>query len=263
MTRRASVGLMVVEVLVALAVLSINVVGWVATVQLVAVLLQRIAQLLASIDAVEVTHACSLSVLAIPRKRLASMGRPASDAVLRPRSLRRAPEAGLTLVEILITLALSALVFTLVAGSFASTSRFARAALELGDALTVRLAVPTMVRQAIEVAGRGLAEACGIRVDAGGQRVAVTFRHRDGSIVVDEVFAGLDGGGRPALYLRRIPHARQPWIENVTSFVVHDLRLDADGRVAALEAQIEHRALDEPLAFSIALPHRPCLEEAS
>ena len=262
MTRRADVGLTLVEVLVALAVLSINVVGWVATVQLVAALLQRSAQLLASIDAIEVTHACSLSLLAIPWKRLASMGRPASDAVLRLRSLCRSPQAGLTLVEVLIALTLAALVFTLVAGSFASTSRFSRAGLERGDALTVRLAVPTMVRQAIEVAGRGLPEACGLRVGAGGPRVAVTYRHRDGSVVVDEVFAGLDGGGRPALYLRRVPHVRQPWIEDVTSFVVHDLHLDADGRVAALEAQVEHRALDTPLTVHVALPHRPCLEEA-
>ena len=261
MTRRGDVGLTVVEVLVALAVLSINVVGWVGTVQLVAVLLQRIAQLLASIDATEVTHACSLSVLAVPWRRLASRCGPARETICRTRSLRRAPQAGLTLVEVLIALALAALVFTLVAGSVASTSRFARAALERGDALTVRLAVPTMVRQAIEVAGRDLGEACGLRVDAGGQRVAVTFRHRDGSILVDEVFAGLDGGGRPALYLRRVPHARQPWIEDVTGFTVEDLHHDADGRAAALDVRLEHRALDAPLAVHVALPHRPCLEE--
>ena len=262
MTRRADLGLTLVEVLVALAVLSINVVGWVATVQLVAALLQRIAQLLASIDAIEVTHACSLSLLAIPWKRLASMERPASDANVRHRLLRRSPRTGLTLVEVLIALVLAALVFMLVAGSLASTSRFSRAVLARGDALTVRLAVPTMVRQAIEVAGRDLGAACGLRLDAGGQRVAITFRHRDGGIVVDEVFAGFDGGGRPALYLRRVPHARQPWIEDVTGFTIHDLHYGADGRATALDARLEHRALVEPLAVRVALPHQPCLQEA-
>ena len=260
MTRRADVGLTLVEVLVALSVLSINVVGWVATVQLVSALLQRIGQLLASIDAVGVTHACSLSLLAVPIIRPAPQTRPAHDT-LASISPYRSRQAGLTLVEILTAIALAALVLTIVAGSLASTGRFSRAALERGDVLTIRLAVPTMVRQAIEVAGRNLGEACALRLEADGRRVVVTFRHRDGGLATDEVFAGLDGGGRPALYLRRVPHARQPWIEDVTSFAVLDLHLDADGRAAALDAQLEHRALTEPLVVQVALPHRPCLEE--
>ena len=261
MTWRADAGITLVEVLVALSVLSINVVGWVATVQLVAVLLQRIAQLLASIDAIEVTHACSLSMLAIPWTSL-TRGRRFGCHGLPLRTCVRSPQAGLTLVEVLTALALAALVVTLVAGSFASTSRFSRAALERGDALTIRLAVPTMVRQAIEVAGRDLGEACGLRLETAGQRISVTFRHLVGDPVTDEVFAGLDGGGRPALYVRRVPHARQPWIEDVTSFAVRDLHYGADGRVAALDARLEHRALDEPLDVRVTLPHRPCLEEA-
>ena len=251
-------GATMVEVVVALAILSLNVVAWSALVRLVLLLLQRTAALLASVDGPDLVGLCALGLVAVAPPVSGARRRPdlqaADVAARRPQDGR-----GLTLVEILVALALASLLFGLLASGFASVSRFSRAALATGDALSARLALPTMLQQAIQVAGRGVSDGCAMTLDASGRRLAVSFRS-GGEVVVDEVFAALDGGGRPALYLRRVPHARQPWLEEVTSFQVLDHELDADGRVTALGLTLHHLALGEPLEVRVTLPHRPCLE---
>ncbi len=256
-------GLTLVEVVVALAVLAINLVGWMAAVHLISLLLQRSAALLGAIEVSDLVGVCTLGLL-VMRPPTAPAGcsdvasaEPTDTLPPYPRSRR-----GFTLVEILVALLLAGLVFTLVAAGFVSTARFSRTALASGDALTVRLALPTVLRQAIEVAGRGVSEGCGLVADTAGRRLSVMYSAPGDALVVDEVFAAFDGGGRPALYLRRVPHARQPWIEEVTSFSVLGVKVDDDGRASAVDIVIEHRALHEPLAVNVVLPHRPCLEVA-
>ena len=253
-------GATLVEVVVALAILSLNVVGWSALVRLVVLLLQRSAALLVSVDGPDLVGMCSLGsiVIALPPRgtRWRFEGETGYTGAPRPDQPR-----GLTLVEVLVALALASLLFGLLASGFASISRFSRVALATGDALSVRLAVPTMLQGAVEVAGRGVSDGCGLALDVTGRRLAIRFRSV-GQIVVYEVFAALDGGGRPALYLRRVPHARQPWLADVTSFHVVGHELDSDGRVAALSLALGHLALDELLEVRVTLPHRPCLEVA-
>jgi prepilin-type N-terminal cleavage/methylation domain-containing protein len=258
MTLPSRGGLTLVETIVAMAVLAINVVGWSALVHLVVVLLQRTAAVLELLDVPDLVAMCSAGVLCVAPWR----SRPTEPYGTITGPDRGAPRRGLTLVEMLVALAIASLLFGLVAAAFGSTSRFARAALASGDALTVRLALPTMLQQAIQVAGRGVREGCGLGVDDSGRRLVVTSTLADGTLVVDEVFAALDGGGRPALYLRRVPHARQPWLEDVTSFRVQAHELDRDDRVASVELVLEHLALADPLAVHVTLPHRPCLEGA-
>ena len=117
-----------------------------------------------------------------------------------------------------------------------------------------------MLRQAVEMAGRGVTDSCALTLPVSGERLVLTHAQEDGQRVVDEVFAALDGGGRPALYLRRVPHPRQPWIEEVTSFHAFDHDLDGDGRLESVRVVLTHRALDDAIEVHIALPHRPCLE---
>ena len=258
MRREGCVGLTLVEVIVALTVLAINLVGWSAAVRLIIILLQRTSEFAAGLEALDLAVICSLGLLATRT--------PATPSIWRERHARGSvrwsisrDRRAFTLVEILVALALSALVFGLVAASFASSARFSRAALASGDALTVHLALPTMLQQVIEVAGRGVADGCALAVDASGRRLIVRHAVAVGDIAVDEVFAARDGGGRPALYLRRVPHARQPWIEDVTSFRLLDVD-DDDARAASIDVAIEHHALADPLEIRIPLPHRPCLE---
>ena len=255
--RRA--GMTLVEVLVALALLAINLAGWSATIHLIAVLLQRTAQLVATLEPPELVGLCSLGWL-VARPPTAARSEPARwfEGGRCPRAWRA--RCGLSLVEVLIALALSSLVFTLVAGGVVSSTRFTRSALERGDALDVKMALPAMLQQVIAAAGRGVTEACALAVDPSRVRLSVTHAAPGGTLVVDEVFAALDGGGRPALYLRRVPHVRQPWLEDVTAFQVLAVELDDDERVAAVVVTIDHLALSDPLVVRASLPHRPCLE---
>jgi hypothetical protein len=84
-----------------------------------------------------------------------------------------------------------------------------------------------------------------------------------------EVFAGLDGGGRPALYHRTVPHARQPWLEDVTGFRVLSGR-DGNGEWRTIEhdavthwtgLRVELAWLDgDARTYELRLPHAPCAE---
>ncbi|TVR91678.1 MAG: prepilin-type N-terminal cleavage/methylation domain-containing protein [Trueperaceae bacterium] len=254
-------GFGLIEVLVALTIVAINAVGWTATLQVVFVLVRRIGELSSVVDPAAVASvACGLGCL-VPRAAASGVGR-AATCVSRRRRLRR--ELGVSLIELLIALAVGAMVLGGLATSIAVTGRAARGATQAADAATVRAALPALLREVVEATGRGMPDACGLDASAGASRLVVRRALGDGSVVVDEVFAGLDGGGRPALYLRRVPHARQPWVEDVTAFVVE--RVDLAPGTALDEARVErvvvgvsHHSLDAPLVVEIGLPHRPCL----
>lgn len=176
---------------------------------------------------------------------------------------------GLTLVEVLVALAIGALVLTLAASSAQSSRRLGAALDGMAVAGQRRTAVPLLVGGALARAGRGL-EGCGLQVADGGARARI-IGVGPGDAVPEtvELFAGLDGGGRPALYHRTLPHARQPWLEDVTEFRVLAGRAgDGDWRPVAHDAVTRWTALRVELAwtdgdlraYEVRLPHAPCAE---
>ncbi len=259
---RRSAGFGLVEIMVALSIVAINVVGWTATLQVVLTLVRRIGELGSGLDPAAVAGAaCGLGCL-VPRAAPAGAGPASRRARRRPwRRVRR----GVSLVELLVAMAVGATVLAGLAAATAATGRAARGANQVVDAATVRSALPALLREVVETAGRDMPDACGLDAAAGASRLVFRRALGDGSIVVDEVFAGFDGGGRPALYLRRVPHARQPWVEDVTAFTVERVQTTVDTtaervRVERVVVRVAHAALEAPLEVAIALPHRPCLE---
>lgn len=127
---------------------------------------------------------------------------------------------GLTLVEVLVALAIGAVVLTAASGSLVSTARFSAAVEARGVDAQRRTAVPLLLRALMGSAGRGR-DGCGLEVAEGGRRLRLAGRPQgEASVVTTELFSGLDGGGRPALYHRTVPHARQPILEEVSAFAV-------------------------------------------
>ena len=254
-------GFGLVEVLIALTIVAINAVGWTAMLQVVFTLVRRIGELSIDVDpAVVASAACAFGCLA---PRVSAQG-VSVRAHVHDRTASRC-RLGLSLVELLVALALAALVVGGLAVTMAVTGRAARGATQAVDANTVRAALPVLLREVVEAAGRGMPEACGLIAPAGAFRLVVRRALGDGSLVVDEIFAGFDGGGRPALYLRRVPFARQPWVEDVTAFAVERVDLapgisTEHARAERVIVRVTHAALDAPLPIEIALPHLPCIE---
>ena len=178
-------------------------------------------------------------------------------------------QRGLTLVELLVALAVGALVLTL-AVSTSQASRRLSAAIDARVTAGQRTtAVPLLVGAALALAGRGL-DGCGLEVTEGGQRARVVgFGLGDVELETLEVFAGLDGGRRPALYHRTVPHPRQPWLEDVTGFRVLAGR-DEDGAWRSIEhdavtrwthLRVEIGWTDGDVrTYELRLPHVPCAE---
>lgn len=176
---------------------------------------------------------------------------------------------GLTLIEVLVALAIGALVLSLAAATSQSSRR-------LGAAIDARAlegrratAVPLLLGRALALAGRGL-DGCGLHVADGGLRARVHgIDLGDEQPETVEIFAGLDGGGRPALYHRSVPHARQPWLEDVTGFRVLTAR-DEEGTWRAIEhgaglrwtaVRVELTWTDgDARTYELRLPHAPCAE---
>ena len=256
----ATRGFGLVEVLVALAVLAVNVVGWTAAVHLILTLLRRIGEAANGADPAAVASAACGLVCLVPRAR------GADEATAQPtvgRHVTRAGQRGITLVELLVALSLGAVLLGGVAATVGVVARVTRTATSVADAATIRAALPALIRDVVEASGRGMPTDCGI-VTTGTSQLGVRHALADGRVVEDQLFAGLDGGGRPALYLRRVPHARQPWVEDVTGFAIDRLEFGA-GTEVPLRAElivlaVNHPAVDEWLAIDVALPHRPCVE---
>jgi len=177
--------------------------------------------------------------------------------------------AGITLVELLVALTIGALVLTLAGATAAATRRLAAVVDQRSLEGQRTTAVPALVGAAVGRAGRGI-DGCGLRLAEGGRRVTLLgVDSGDTAPSTVELFAGLDGGGRSALYLRTLPHARQPWLEGVTGFTViagrdaagvwRDLVDGAAARWTGLRVTLAWGDGDVRL-FDLALPHAPCLE---
>ena len=176
---------------------------------------------------------------------------------------------GLTLVEVLVALAIGSLVLSLAAATSQSSRRLNGVIDARAIAGQRATAVPLLVGGVLALAGRGL-DGCGLHVADGGGRVRVLGVDL-GNTAPDtvEVFAGLDGGGRPALYHRTVPYARQPWLEDVTGFRVLAAR-DEDGEWRTIEHDAVTRwtALRFELSwtdgdvrtYETRVPHAPCAE---
>jgi prepilin-type N-terminal cleavage/methylation domain-containing protein len=176
---------------------------------------------------------------------------------------------GLTLVEVLVALAIGSLVVALASATSLSSRRM-NAVLDARAVAGQRAtAIPQLVGGALALAGRGI-DGCGLQVLDDGRRVRV--RGVDlGDLVPStiDVFAGLDGGGRPALYHRTLPHVRQPWLEDVVGFEVgaardvdgtwRDVLHDASTRWTTLRVTLSWRDNDVR-TYEHVLPHAPCAE---
>jgi prepilin-type N-terminal cleavage/methylation domain-containing protein len=176
---------------------------------------------------------------------------------------------GLTLVEVLVALAIGSLVITLASATSLSSRRMnvvldARAV--AGQRST---AVPQLVGGALALAGRGM-DGCGLQLLDEGRRVRVRgVDIGDALPSTIEVFAGLDGGGRPALYHRTLPYARQPWLEDVVGFEVvaaqdehgawREVVHDTTTRWTALRMTVSWTDNDVR-TYERPLPHSPCAE---
>ena len=176
---------------------------------------------------------------------------------------------GLTLVEVLVALAVGSLVLSLAAATAQSSRRLSGVIDARAIAGQRKTAVPLLIGGALARAGRGL-DGCGLHVAQGGERARVHgIALGDTEPETVEVFAALDGGGRPALYHRTVPHSRQPWLENVTGFRALVGR-DEDGSWRAIDHDSVTRwtALRIELAWTdgdvrtyvLRLPHAPCAE---
>lgn len=181
--------------------------------------------------------------------------------------MRRA--VGITVVELLVALAIGGAILTAAYGAASVAGRLASAIDERGTVGQRATSVPYLLAGALAHAGRGL-DGCGLHVADAGRRVraeGVRLGEHDPRLI--EVFAGADGGGRPALYWRSPPAVRQPWLEEVTRLVVTGGR-DDRGAWRAVDHDVATRwtALRIALTWSdgdewsyeVRLPHAPCAE---
>jgi type II secretory pathway pseudopilin PulG len=176
---------------------------------------------------------------------------------------------GFTLVEALVALAIASLVLGL-AGATSVAARRVGAMVDERATRTARTtAVPQLLAWALGDAGRDL-EACAMAIlDDGGRWRSSAVEPGDAVATSTEVLAGRDGGGRPALYHRTLPWARQPWIEEVVVFRVLEARdLGGTWRAVAHDAVTRWSAVRVELTWSdgdvfgyeVPLPHAPCAE---
>lgn len=172
-----------------------------------------------------------------------------------------------TLVEVLVALAIGSLVLGLAATTAVAMRRL-QAVVDARATATARAtAVPQLLAWAIGRTGRDV-DGCAAAVESGGRlwRGAAVDPGTVAATTV-EVLAGVDGGGRPALYHRTLPWARQPWLEDVTAFALLEGRdgsgawrgWAADGatRWSAIRAELTWTDGDVR-SYEVELPHRPC-----
>jgi hypothetical protein len=245
---RGREALTLVEVLVALLLVGLNGAGLVAGLILALTLFGRAAELLHGLDTLSVGAACGLALLP------PHVGRARSRLGTRERR-------GLGLVELLVALAVGALVLTLLA-ALVRVQAATRGALEERAEWSyaqhgLRLAVEAEVATAGARLGAG---ECGMAQRSGGAVLELSRRGADGALALVTLEAGRDGAGRPALYRRLHPHPRQPWLEDVTSFHVTSFEVapDAPERLAAVNLELRHERGGE-LRWRALLPHQPCV----
>jgi prepilin-type N-terminal cleavage/methylation domain-containing protein len=176
---------------------------------------------------------------------------------------------GLTLVEVLIALAIGSMVITLASATSLSSRRMNAVIDTRATAGQRTTAVPQLVGNALALAGRGI-DGCGLQLLDDGRRVRVRgVDFGEGTPRTIEVFAGLDGGGRPALYHRTLPYVRQPWLEDVTAFEVPSAQnehgawraIDHDASTRWSTLMVTMAWTDNDVrTYELPLPHAPCAE---
>jgi prepilin-type N-terminal cleavage/methylation domain-containing protein len=251
MTRSRGVagGLTMIEVLVALALLSINALAISGLWMLALDLTRRVETITHILEEGVTLPACAVMVT-LPFRRA--------------QRQRRARRAAFTVVEILVALALGGIVMTLAFSFWIGGLRTSAALTARALDQETRMAIPAILNDLVATAGAGVgAPDCGLGVSADGRTLVLTRSEPDGTLRVDEMFSGFDGGGRPALYLRHRPYARQPWLEEVTAFEIVSVRESLDGRLDAVELRVVHSGASRPIAVVVPLPHRPCLADGS
>lgn len=193
-------GLTLVEVLVSLGIVGLNVVGWMACLNVAIVLARRLVELSGDDGS---TGALLCAIAAV-------VGRPTGVRAQCDSSRERHHSSGVTLVELLIAVAVGSVVVGLLIVWNIGSLRLVQAVGGRADAISTRTALETMLTTEVAAAGRSVGEGmCGLGVRDGGRQIVV----RTGSgadMVTDLLFATVDTGGRPALFIRRIPHPRQP-----------------------------------------------------
>ena len=256
MMRGPHAGVSLVEVIVAVALLGVQLVAWTSVFRLIA-MLTSMSETLFTSGFDDSGGVCLLTFALAPLSR--SVSRAGLNVPRLGRSLRQ--RHGISLVETLLAFALAVLVVGL---TLVAASGYRRSAVRIEsvhDALATRSAIPIMVRDVLAVAGASLPfGVCGLHVSPGRDRIAVEYRDVTGQGRSLEVFADLDGSGRPALYLRRPPYSKQPWIEGVTSFHVDVPESSHGDRIRAVSARVEHVVLGDAIDFRIEMPHRPCVK---
>jgi len=162
-----------------------------------------------------------------------------------------------TLVELLVALALAALLAGLLGSTLAGGASVAGRLGRASEAAQLRLLASSLLRAEIELAGRGVAgEALAVELDPageGGDRIVVRYlaeAHRAEPLPIEATFfAALDGRGRPSLYRKPDSGVRQPWLLGVTGVHVtagrapdgttlQRTQLTPGASVAALEVEI-------------------------
>lgn len=135
---------------------------------------------------------------------------------------------GWTLVELLVALALTAVLGTLLLGAARGTVRLGAAVEESSDRDGARRVAAALLRHALESAGRGgLEPALRFEADGAGERgdvLHVAYRreawHVEPVTVRAAYFAATDGAGRPNLYRRPEGAVRQPLVLGVEALRV-------------------------------------------
>lgn len=186
------------------------------------------------------------------------MTRPVHDRFDRSR--------GFTVAEILVALAVAAAIM-LVLSRALGASRVVRDLVDRRATATARAtAVPRLLEDALGRAGRGL-ETCGVLFGSPDRWRTLAMDLGDAGVTTVEVFADRDGGGRPALYRRKLPWVRQPWLEDVSAFGVLEGQSTAgEWRALVGDGTTRWRAVRVELAWSdgdvrtydVRLPHAPC-----
>jgi len=144
----------------------------------------------------------------------------------RARSPGAGPNAiqGFSLLELLVALALAALLAVLLGSTLAGGASVAERVGRASEAAQLRLLATSLLVAEIELAGRGVAaDSLAVERDPageGGDRIVVRYlaeAYRAEPLLVEATFfAAVDGRGRPSLYREPDDGVRQPWLLGVT-----------------------------------------------
>lgn len=172
------------------------------------------------------------------------------------------PPTAFTLVEVLVALAIAALLATALLAAVRGSGRAASLVSDRAEAGGAGALATALLRFELEGAGRGREED-GLRVvldpaGAGGDVFSVRYlaeAHRVEPVEVDaSFFAARDSQGRPNLYRRPRDGIRQPWLLGVTG--LHLVAgIGTDGRTVP-RAELQPRAPLAGLVVEIRLADR-------